>query len=291
MNILDDIKYKYRFGSPLVRIIIVNITVFVALIVLKLFTNLFYQQNVFSEFVFYWLGFPMQAMAFLYKPWTIITYMFIHDLSGIFHLLWNMLFLYWFGQIIEEFIGRSKTLPIYILGGIGGALLSLVLNSVMNYSGNIPLIGASGAVYGIMLAAVAITPNYQFNLMFIGPVSIKYIATFKILLDLLNLSELSNMGGHFCHIGGAITGYAYVYFLRQGTDLGWWIQRLSLTLSSLFQAKPKLNVVHKNTKAPNTSASISKQQKLDDILDKISKSGYESLSKEEKEFLFKASKD
>ncbi len=288
---IQDIKLKFKHGSPVVQLIIVNVALFVLLVVLKLMVNITFNQKVFSNIIYYWLGFNLQSYEWIYKPWTILSYMFVHDLSGIFHLLWNMLFLYWFGKIIEEFIGASKVIPIYILGGIFGALVSWgVILLLFTTNVPMPLIGASGAVYAIMISAVVLVPNYRFNLLFFGPVAIKYIALIKLVLDFLNISELQNIGGHICHLGGALFGLLFVQMLRKGYDLSKPFNTF-LYFIKYNPKRKKMKVSHRNPTAEKTKVEKIKQQKLDDILDKISTSGYESLSKEEKDFLFKASKD
>lgn len=283
MNLFQDLKYKYASGSPLVRLIMLNIMVFIVILIIKLFFNLWHGHGVFTSWVLRYLGFSLDGFSFVFKPWTLLTYMFVHDLSGIFHLLGNMLFLYWFGLVAEDFLGKKVIFPLYLLGGFIGALLAWVLNMVFHFSYHAPLIGASGAVYAIIFSAVSVVPNYRFHLLFLGPIPIKYIVLFKAVLDLLDLSELNNIGGHFCHIGGALTGYLFVLAIKKGLDMERFFK-----LNWIFN-KNHLKVVHVAKSEKNVV--LNHQKTLDEILDKISSAGYDSLSKEEKDFLFKMSKE
>ncbi len=241
---------------------------------------------------------PSALSEFLTRPWTIITYFFTHDLATIWHILFNMLALYWFGKLFVEYLGSDKLVAVYILGGVAGAILylmayNLIPGSPPFLSGRAELVGASAAVFAIMVAAATLLPDYTFFLMFFGPVKIKWIAGIYIFLSILG-SVGSNAGGDIAHLGGALMGFIYIKQLQIGVNWGGWITAVLDWLGGLFTAKPKVKVSYRKTDSPNgkktTNASGISQKEIDDILDKISDGGYESLTKDEKEKLFKASK-
>ncbi len=285
----EEVKSQFKNGSAVTRLIIVNVVLFIAFILLRLIFKLTHSEGLFGSF-FGWFSLPLNWNEFIYKPWTIITYMFMHDLRDIWHILWNMVFLYWFGIILDDFIGKSKVFPIYLVGGIIGGIFALLTSLVYPFNG--ALIGASGAVYAVMVAAVILVPNHKFNLLFIGPVSIKYIALFKLVIDLMNINEEVNLGGHICHLGGAFAGWLIMSQIKSGNDITLVINKSLFFMESLFKRRKKIKLVHSNPgmakKAPKVT---DKQKKIDEILDKISKSGYDSLTQEEKEFLFKTSNE
>ncbi len=292
MNFIDEIKKKYSEGSPLIRIIIINIAVFVLGLLVKIFLNFGGSSG--TAFFYKYLGLPLEFSQVIFKPWTFITYMFIHD--GIWHIVWNMVFLYWFGNIVNDLIGQSKITAIYIYGGIAGAFLALLL-SLTTLVPSLPLVGASGAVNAVMLAAVILAPDYSFNLLLLGRVKIKYIAAVKLIMDLASISSLENTGGHICHLGGAAFGWFFITQLRTGNDLAISFNNFLNKIEGLFKQKRKVKVVYRNENSKHNTDSSKpinnrdKQKKVDSILDKISKSGYSSLTDEEKEFLFRESKN
>jgi len=242
-----------------------------------------------------WIGVPAYIPNLLQKPWTVITYMFVHE--GFWHLFFNMIWLYWFGKIFMEFMPGRKIYTIYFLGGIAGALtFILAYNSFPVFEDTLSIsttIGASASVLAITIATAVLVPRYTVNLLFIGPLKIKYIALFTVILDILMIRS-GNAGGHFAHLGGAISGALYVVFLRNNV----W-QQLGLTRLKSLNLNPfKRSTMRKvySTGRPVTDEEYNrqkalKQQKIDTILDKISRSGYTSLSAEEKEILFNSSKN
>lgn len=229
--------------------------------------------------------------------------MFIHE--GFWHILWNMLGLYWFGQIVQDMIGKPKILPLYIFGGIfGGLLYMLAYNIFPLFSNAVAVsscIGASAGVMAIVLAAATIAPNFELGFAIIGPVKIKWIALVYVVLDLINIQG-GNAGGHIAHLGGALFGFVFIKQLQSGNDFTRPFYAVTDFFSNLFKKKSNLKVEYKKeyvyTSEKNTKSNtaqqketISKQEKLDAILDKINRSSYDSLSKEEKEFLFKISQE
>jgi hypothetical protein len=217
-----------------------------------------------------------------------------------------MLFLYWFGGLIAEFVGGSRVTNLFILGGLAGGILFMILFNTMPFFSQrlgTSLLGASGGVFAVVFGAATLLPDYEFRIFLIGYVKIKYIALFYLVLSFIQLGGI-NSGGNIAHLGGALMGYLYIRSLQRGTDLGAWIQSVFGFFRSIFKPEKK-SVAPKRkffseapvkTPASNQGISQSKpsefsvgQDEIDAILDKINRSGYESLSKEEKQKLFKAS--
>lgn len=233
---------------------------------------------------------------FIKRPWTIITYAFAHSLSDLFHILFNMLIFYWFGRLFVEYLGSDKLVALYLLGGLaGGVAYLLVYNTIpffMERSGFHGMVGASAAVYAVVTATAVLIPNYTFFLLFLGPVKIKYIAAFYIVLSFLG-SVGANAGGNIAHLGGALIGFIYIKQLQVGVNWGSWITATLEWFQSMFKPSPKVKVTYRKSepKAKTGSrGSKTSQEEIDAILDKISEKGYESLSSDEKEKLFNASK-
>lgn len=302
MNIWQDIKWQYRYGSDLIKLILINCAIFIIVNLIGLPFKLMAKNSPFD--IVDLLSLYASPKNLLYHPWGIFTYMFMH--RDFFHILWNMLGLYWFGQIVQDMIGKPKILPLYIFGGIfGGALYVLAYNIFPMFNDAVSsatCIGASASVMAMVLAAATIAPNYEIGLILIGPVKIKWIALVYVVLDLINIQN-GNAGGHIAHLGGALFGFIYIKLLQNGTDLGRPFYGVTDFFSNLFKKKSKLKVEYKKeyaytasskqtkTNTTQQSETISKQEKLDAILDKINRSSYDSLSKEEKDFLFKISQE
>jgi hypothetical protein len=209
------------------------------------------------------------------------------------------LWLYWFGNIVKEFIGNKKILPLYILGGLSGAaLLMTFFYFFPALRPSVAAIGASAGVLAIIVAAATIVPDYTVFLIILGPVKIKWIAVVLVVIDLISIPE-QNTGGHIAHLGGALFGFIYIRQLQLGTDLASPFINVYDGLVNYFKPQPKTRVAYKRTTVPPSEhkrkakpeEAANKQEYIDTILDKISQSGYDSLSKEEKEFLFKVSKE
>lgn len=301
-SFLDE--FKNAFNKPdngLIQLILINLAVFAIVLILRVVLTLSGGVEWYYEMLS-WLMLPAYIPTYLTRPWTLITYFFLHE--GVFHILFNMLFLYWFGKIIKEFIGGGKLVSLYMLGGIAGGLFYLLIYNVVPFFGDriatSVMLGASGAVFAVVVGAATLTPNYTMFLLFLGPVKIKYIAIFYIVLSFAQ-SIGSNAGGELAHLGGAAMGYLYITQLQKGRDFGSWIHYTLAFFKSFFVRQPKVKVSYrrdskstaksaakKQTKA--TAAEKASQEEIDAILDKISQSGYESLSKEEKQKLFNASR-
>jgi membrane associated rhomboid family serine protease len=292
-TLFDDFKNAFRKNdNGLIQLILINVIVFVIIKVIWVIATISESRFVYA-YLTNILSIPAPIGEFITKPWSLITYFFTHE--GLFHILFNMLFLYWFGMIIKEYLGNRRLINVYILGGLaGGALYLLIYNLIPFYSnqaGNVAMIGASAAVYAIVVAAPTLIPSYTFNLLLLGPVRIIYIAAFYIFVSFINTVG-PNAGGNIAHLGGALIGFLYVQQLRKGNDLGRPISYTLEKISGLFTRKPKIKVTYNNRTAGKPARPGSKkpnQDEIDAILDKISVSGYESLSKEEKQKLFSAS--
>ncbi len=282
------------------QLIIVNIAVWFFLAIIQLLGFLLEPSatrgdQVWLDSALQLIGVPASIPNLLLKPWTLITYMFVQE--GFWHLFFNMIWLYWFGKIFMEFMPGRKIYTIYFIGGISGALTFIlaynifpVFHETLSIS---TTIGASASVLAITIATAVLVPDYSVNLMFIGPVKIKYIAIVTVILDVLMIRS-GNAGGHFAHIGGAISGALFILFIRKDIARRLGLLQLVSIIGSPFRRKP-LRTVHSKGRPLSdeeyNKQKVLKQQKIDHILDKISRSGYTSLSAEEKEILFNSSKN
>jgi membrane associated rhomboid family serine protease len=302
-GLLDEFKNAFnKQDNGLIQIILINLVVFVGLILVRVILTFSGGSEIYRSIV-EWLMLPSSVPEFLKKPWTIITYFFLHE--RFFHFLFNMLFLYWFGRIIKEFLGGSKVVSLYVLGGLaGGIFYMLIYNLIPFFAERVEtsmMLGASAGVFAVVVGAATFMPNYTIFLMFIGPVRIKYIALFYVILAFAG-STGYNAGGELAHLGGAALGFVYIKQLQAGTDWGKWIHSFMRFVKSFFVRQPKVKVSYRSdsktrqktssraTSSTKTAAGETSQDEIDAILDKISQSGYESLSKDEKQKLFNASK-
>lgn len=293
-SIQDDFRSVWnKPNNAVAQIIVINVIVFVITGFMFIFGM--------SEYVRPWLGATSNLEVLPTRIWTIVTYMFVHD--GFFHILFNMLWLYWFGKLIQEFLGSGKVIGLYVTGGLVGALFFVIAYNVMpgfeEIARDATVVGASAGVTAIVIGAAVFMPNYTMYLMFIGPVKIKYIALVSVFLILMGTRSNSNVGGEFAHLGGAVMGWLYITQIKKGNDLGAWVISVLNFFKALFKPQPKIRVTHRSKpkqKAKATSgskatkSSNASQEEIDAILDKISQNGYESLSKDEKQKLFNASK-
>lgn len=300
-NIVDDIKREFaKSENALVKIILINTAVFLVLLLTKIILTLSQSSGIYL-LILDQLQLPASTTAFLHKPWTLITYFFTHE--DIFHILFNMLFLYWFGRLVDEYLGAKRVIALYFLGGIAGGVIYIVIYNLLPFfQPNVQtaqMLGASAAAFSVAVGASTLLPNYTFNLIFLGPIRIKFIALFYIILSLAQTVG-PNAGGNLAHLGGALVGYLFIKLLQNGTDLGKPIYAVMNGWSGLFRKRPSMQVTYREKQvyrstnvytSGSSSATIEMpdQTEIDMILDKISKSGYESLTKEEKQKLFKAS--
>lgn len=295
----ERLRSMVQMKPALSQLIIANIAVWFLLAIVQLFGFLFEPSGtrgdqLWLDSALQWIGVPASIPNLLLKPWTLITYMFVHE--GFWHLFFNMIWLYWFGKIFMEFMPGHKIYTVYFIGGISGALtFILAYNLFPVFQDTIHLsttIGASASVLAITIATAVLVPDYTVNLLFIGPVKIKYIAIFTVVLDVLMIRS-GNAGGHFAHIGGAISGALFILFIRKDIARRSGLLRLLSYIGNPFKKRP-LRTVHSKGRPLSdeeyNKQKILKQEKIDRILDKISRSGYTSLSAEEKEILFNSSK-
>ncbi|MBT1705100.1 rhomboid family intramembrane serine protease [Chryseosolibacter indicus] len=291
-----------RYNNGHVQLIIINVVIFLALgvlfVVSKISGTPFLFETVYDQFTL-----PSPIQEFIKEPWTLITYSFAHyfdyDRSdvGVFHILMNMLVFYWFGRLFIEYLGSDKLIAVYVLGGLAGGLLYLLLYNTIPFfiEQRSSLVGASAAVYAVVVAVATLIPNYTFYLLFLGPVRIKYIAGFYIVISFLGAVG-TNAGGNIAHLGGALIGYVYMKQLQAGSNWGMWVTSTLYWIKNLFKAKPNVKVSYRKEREKYSKATVNadknsfSQEEIDAILDKISAAGYESLTKEEKEKLFNASK-
>ncbi|HET6243377.1 MAG: rhomboid family intramembrane serine protease [Bacteroidetes bacterium] len=292
--VFAELKNKFIAGSALIQLIVVNIVVFICVKLVKLIYFLMNLGDDSFRTLIKYFAVPADLISLLGKPWTLITYMFLH--VDFMHILFNMFVLYLGGRIFSEYLGDKKFISTYFLGGISGAILYIIaFNAFPAFENILPnaiAMGASASVLAILVAAATFVPNYTVHLILIGPVKLKYIVIFLVLLDVISI-ESSNPGGHIAHLGGAIYGYIYISSLKKGFNVARWFENIADFFTRLFKPGSKLKVAYKKKLSDQdyNEVKIKKQEKMDDILDKISRSGYESLTKEEKEFLFKISKN
>jgi len=291
MAFLKDIQSMYRKGSNLLKLIYINAVIFLLIQIIHVFAVLLNVSDLPDQLIQY-LAFPASLPEIITKPWTIITYMFLHE--GFLHILFNMLWLFWFGKIFIDYFDQKKLVSVYILGGLSGALLYMVsFNLFPAFStvlDNSIALGASAAVMAIVIATAAYVPNYTVNLVLIGPVKIKYIAIGIFLLtSIFDFSE--NAGGKIAHIGGAMLGLIYASRYRKGKDIGKSITHIIDTIVTWFKPRKKMKVTYKKpmTDHEYNQVKADHNEQINKILEKISKGGYDSLTKEEKEILFKES--
>lgn len=288
---LDELKHFFLKGSVLARLIGINLLVFLLVNVVRLFFFLLNIQGA-GEVITYWLGVSSNPAVILTRPWTLFTYMFLH--FDFFHILFNMFMLYVGGRLFSDFIGAGRLTVTYVLGGLAGALFFILAFNFFPVFGDVRsmavALGASASVLAIFVAIAVYMPNYQLPLLLIGRVKLKYIALVFVLIDILSI-ERGNPGGHIAHLGGAFWGLAYARLLQAGKDPAGAINKWIKPLGRFFSGKPRMRV--KYTKARPLSDEqyndqrAERQKEIDRILDKISQSGYDSLTTSEKEMLFK----
>jgi membrane associated rhomboid family serine protease len=291
-NIIDDLKKFFLSRSMLSRLILINVIVFIIVNLSYLYYYLF---NIIPESeafgISYWLAVPASSSALLERPWTLFTYMFLHE--NFLHIFFNMIMFYFSGTLFMHYLGGKKLLSTYIIGGITGALFYIfafnffpVFSEIKDQS---VALGASASVLAVLTAIAVYIPNSPVNLFMVFRVKLKYIAIALIIIDLFSIQK-DNPGGHIAHLGGALWGFIYIVSLKNKTDLYSVFNPVRKFIINLFRPKPKLRVEYRKERTVSDDEynrnRADKQKKMDGILDKISQKGYDSLSKEEKEFLF-----
>jgi membrane associated rhomboid family serine protease len=287
MSILNEIKQQYRMGGVTEKLIYLNVFLFAIPWVLTGIVFLFGIRFNFTHFI----SLSSTPADLFWKPWSVLSYAFFH--ADIFHILFNLIIFNFAGRLFLTFFTQKQLLSLYLMGAIFSGLIFivsyLIFPALINQ--NATLIGASGAIMAVLFSTTTYAPYMQIRLLLIGTVKLWHIALFYLIVDLISLS-FSNVGGHIAHLGGALFGYLYSSQLKKGTDITKTFTSFVDGLVNLFKRRKSapFKKVHKNPtySKPKPVAKDKTQQQIDDLLDKISKSGYDSLTKQEKEFLFKA---
>jgi membrane associated rhomboid family serine protease len=271
-------KLLGKNAGMLTRLIVINIIVF-------LLANIFVNIPGLGGYVYDYFALPSSLHKLLYRPWTLITYMFLHVQTM--HLISNMLWFYWFGIIFTDFMGSKRLLYTYLIGGVAGGLLFIVFSNL--FSLNDTLLGASAGIMAVIVATAVLVPDYELRLIFFGPVKLKYLALAAFVLTSI-IDFGVNSGGKVSHIGGALYGILYMVQYKKGTDYAEITANFFKRIGSIFKPGRKIKKSGGSGKRPKNTPVDEKQKKIDAILDKISSSGYDALTREEKDFLFKSSK-
>ena len=278
---IQQLKSNYKNGNINVKLIFICVAVFI----FSLLIDLIFFRNSASNLFDYFDAKP-SIEQFFSQPWGIITYTFFH--GGVLHLALNMLMIYFVGQLFLRYFRKEDFLTFFLFGSISGALFFMGFSYVFNYANG--LVGASAAVYAVFFALVAYIPKTKVQLMFINiNIPLDYVAYGLLALDVFMIVTDSNVGGHISHIGGAVFGFLYMKQFEKGNDF------LGGIIRTLFFREKKSVQKERRTAARDdyefNSQKVNKQKEVDTILDKISRSGYDSLTKEEKDFLFKQGKN
>lgn len=287
MSIIEDIKLQYRIGGISNKMIYWNVGLFLLSI------PLFYQFKTGGFAYPNWLAVSSEPLAIVYKPWTLLTHAFFHD--GFLHLFFNMMVLNFSSRLFLTFFTQKQYLGLYLLSAIFAGLVYVLSFYLLGHSSL--MVGASAAIMALLVATTTYQPLMELRLLLIGNVKLWHITGVLLLLDLLQI-QMNNTGGHIAHLSGAFFGYIYIKLLQNGTDLSRIVSAIIDFFANLFSPKKStpFKKVHVNPKKPTVKkeskivAKDKTQQQIDEILDKISQSGYDSLTSEEKEFLFKAGK-
>ncbi len=291
-SIFQEIKDFFIKGSILSRIIGVNVAIFLLANTIRVFFFLWNMEGATSE-MGEWLGVSSNPQTLLYRPWTLITYMFFH--FDLLHILFNMIVLLVGGRLFSSYIGADRLTVTYLVGGIAGAFVYILSFNFFPVFGEVAshsiAIGASASVLAVFIATATYMPNFQLPLLLFGRIRLKYIAIVFVAIDIISIDK-GNPGGHLAHLGGALWGFSYGKLLLAGKDpalvAGFYLDRFF----SLFRSKPKMRVEYRRerplTDDDYNKQRLQKQKQIDHILDKISQNGYDSLSKEEKEMLFRS---
>lgn len=290
MSFWQQLRTRFQQFNSAEKIILINVICFVFPLFLR---TLFFLFNVSSDSFFSWLELSSDLNQLLFRPWTLLTYSFLH--SGFFHLFWNMFLLYFSGRLFLNLFNDTLFLNNYFLGVlVGGSVFVLSYLVFPAFQGVTPsMVGASAGVMAVFIFMCTYTPDQEVRVLFFN-VKLRYLGMAFVLLDVIQIPS-GNAGGHLAHIGGAALGFIYVKQLQRGTDIGVPFSQFIQSILGLFTKEKSLKTVYKASKkkatSPKASKSVADQERIDAILDKISKSGYESLNKEEKDFLFTAGKE
>lgn len=310
---IDYIRNAFRYGNTLVQLVVINVAVYLLLLIVSFvlwgITGEIVLNN--YELLTDWVGLKSQFFEFVKKPWGLLTYAFVHYISP-FHILFNMIFFYWMGYIVQEYIGSRKLLNIYIIGAVFAGLIHITCYAILSTIGNNKtveieplLIGASAATFSVAFAAMTLLPEFEMMLFGVIPIRIRYLVWLILFFSSIPFGDTTGkffIGKGISHLAGALIGYLYIKLLRNGTDLGSPLEAIGDWWTSIRTPKelPKISrrrfaeTTHGSKRGSNAAllddpSYFPDQDEIDAILDKINNSGYESLSKEEKQKLFRAS--
>ncbi|MGF1564040.1 MAG: rhomboid family intramembrane serine protease [Flavobacteriales bacterium] len=286
-------------GTMVSRLIVVNVLVWIAVVALSVLGRWFIPALMPYSVHAFFLATTADPAVLVWRPWSVVTHMFTH--AGLFHIFFNMWLLWIIGNIFQGFFGQRKLLAIYLMGGLVGFLVFFLLyngSPALDMRGTTAL-GASAAVMAIFVATATYFPDMTLRLFLFGDVKLKYLALIYVLLDFFALNGVSNVGGHAGHLGGALYGFLSMSLIRKGTDLNGWMERLIDFFARLFTRGEKMRVAYRNREADKRRKSDeefnvekkARQERIDAILDKISRNGYDSLTKDEKDYLFRHGQD
>ncbi|MDA0313789.1 MAG: rhomboid family intramembrane serine protease [Bacteroidetes bacterium] len=292
----DNLKNAFnRHDNSLYKLMAINLIAFFVLLITRVVLTLSGFEELYKEGL-KWIMMPASLSTFAMQPWSLFTYFFLHE--GLFHILFNLLFLYYFGLLVHQYLGSRKLTNLYVLGGVFGAGFYVLMYNIAPYfSGAVDtsfMLGASAGIFAVVVGAATLAPQTTFVLFLLGPVKIVYIAAFYVILSFAN-SIGENAGGEIAHLGGAMLGFGYIFLLRKGWDLGIPIQKVGLFFENLGSRRaPKVSYRRAYSTKSTGSKPVNKetltQEEVDKILDKIADKGYEGLTKEEKRKLFEYSK-
>lgn len=302
MNLAAELKETFKKGNALAKLIYINLGVYVLVLVGFIF---FYFFQVGGTFEFLRVGYldsilrylcvPADVHQLVFQPWSVITYAFLHQ--DFFHILFNLIALYFFGRVFLRFLDEKKIYGVYVLGALSGALLYILVYNIFpvfeESVNQAIMLGASASVMAVLFAITFYKPRLELQFLLIGKMRLMYVSLAFVVLDLLMLPRGSNPGGHIAHLGGAIFGMVYASQLLKGRDMSRGFNRILDKIFSIFSRKPGRNVRVTHKRAEDDwqfrQRKADEQEELDRILEKIKKSGYDSLSKKEKEILFRMS--
>lgn len=290
MTFTEQLRYRLQQLNGAEKLILVNVACFVLPLFVKTLLFLF---NIPSGMFLGWFELSSSWGDLLFKPWTLVTYSFLH--SGFFHLFWNMYLLFFASRLFLNLFQEKTFFNVYFLGVLIGGFTFMTSYALFPaFQNSSPMmIGASAGVMAVLIFMATYSPDLEVRLILFN-VKLRYLGLAFVLLDVIQI-PYGNAGGHLAHIGGAALGFFYVQRLNKGTDIGVPFERFVDSILKIFKKKSSLKTVYRNTsnkKAQDSSTQKDSnfQKRIDEILDKISASGYESLTKEEKEFLFRAGK-
>lgn len=291
-------------GNTLTMLLAINLSLFAILAFIKVVYYFSFSTTgvgLFDEQIFKYFTLPADPHLFITRPWTLLTHMFVHDTVSVWHIVGNMIWLWAFGYILQDLTGNKNLVPLYIYGGLAGAVAyGLMFNLIPTLKAQLPYaeaFGASAAVMAIAIGTTRLAPGYRIFPMLNGGIPLWVITVVYLIIDVAQI-PFGNAGGHIAHLGGAAMGYAYVSALQRGHDWGAWMNNLFDWVNNLFDpdkpkkgTSPKTTLYYNSKVQPYKKANVITQQRIDEILDKISQKGYSSLSDDEKEMLKRASQE